>query len=810
MNDSFEEQRDDEVDEGRRVRQRTDDTERSAAGDLLLVLKGVRENTEQFRTEDDVKFYLQDQSAIPDEMIIETTRAFIDEWSSRHSDTKVVEGGRRVAMTTFEWAMGCDHPTKRFNLWHRMHSSVAEESISTTPKLLNVIAKSLKYMMTRLYEELKRRRLIVATREEEELDEGVCEEHFVRLANIITSSYEICVAELRIHVNLPDADGGGWTLYDAVGIEERMNEMHAMFIDRDSNKLTPFQNLHAHLLKLLSNRGYRKSGEFLYQPVRVNNLQWTGAWKPAYDPPLPSTFSHFFTENISRQIDFHAYLDATASFKNREAVIRQLIDEDEPECPTLVFNRLFISFNNAIVHMLGAVFPFDRQDQWQQIADRKNAEWAEFSKQCARRLADVGVEVDPFNLMARVMEETGEPLCIYPPTPDDATTKFIDEAIPEEYFDMRFDGSNFALGGAAGGAGDGAAGGEGDGACEYDPASPWDSPIFAYLDELRTPDFDRVQSTQRFDRATRFWDLATMGRGFLPGKTLDNLHFFPFHQGRAGTGKSLKLQVLQSYLPMERVGILSSKEGEKTFWGMGMQDKWVLFWLEVQNKEPPVDRGTLQQLVGMELVNLPQKGGKAVEHNWRAPLFLAGNEYFGYEDSQGSLRRRTLTFLYEHKPSAREPNLENVIKAKRGPLLLKMLHSYHLMLMLFPGMDWERSLPSTSGGSKPIIGTTLAEFQQKAVEQLDPLQAFVNQKGMFEFGPEHCMSENKFVEDYNAYRRMRGRRQTMWTEAQYQIVFEAKDIQRGMGDLQDPATGVIKPTPCLFGIAPKEDVETVM
>ena len=769
------------------------------------MLKDVSEDSEHFHERRDIFQYVDDAVAFPDDLMVQASRKVLGEWSTFETETKTVlllggEHTQQMRMTVFEWAMGLDHPGKRFDLWRRMHSDRLEDSFSVVPRLLLKVFQKAKFTLACLYSTLISRKLLLSTREDEEVAEGIFAGHFVRTAEILDSCYSICLEELRVRVNLPD-ENGGWKRYEAASEDQKMIRPHLLTVVEDQD-LTPFQRVHAFLLNLLRLRGYRKSGELLYQPIFVDELR-TGAWEPAYAPPHPSNFATFYTENVTRQTNYKVYLDATSSFSIRREMIRQLEEEEEPECPTLVFSRRFISFRNAIVDVCGAVFPLRHPELWQGISDRKNAEYADFAQACAARLRARGVDVDHFSLLQRVMEDTGEDMRIRPPSGDDATIAYIPEDLPEELWDLRFDGSNFV-------------GSEAAEAAEVDPADPWDSPIFAYLDDLATPEFDEVQKTQHWDRATRFWDLSSMGRGFFPGKTMDNAHFFPMHQGRAGTGKSLKLQILQSYFPKERVGVLSSKGGEKTFWSTGMQHVFILFWLEVQNTgTPPIDRGTFQQMIGYELVNLPQKGEKSIMMGWRAPTYVSGNEYFNYQDSSGSLRRRTMTFLYDHKPSARDPLLEEKIREKRGPLLLKMLHSYALQLMLFPGMDWQARIPVAAGSTRervPIIGRQMDGFHTRAVEQLDPLQSFMNQDNMFQFAPDLKMAEADFISDYNAYRRERlGLERARWSQAHYQIAFENLDVTRGTSDMQDPATGAIRPTSCLLGIAPREaDGEPVL
>ena len=138
------------------------------------------------------------------------------------------------------------------------------------------------------------------------------------------------------------------------------------------------------------------------------------------------------------------------------------------------------------------------------------------------------------------------------------------------------------------------------------------------------------------------------------------------------------------------------------------------------------------------------------------------------------------------------------------PLLLKMLHSYHLQLMLFPGMDWQKKLPSADGARMvPIIGEQMMEFHCIAIEALDPLQGFVNQTpNVFRFGPDLMMPESAFVEEYNNFRRNRLQLpKTKWTQDHYQIVFDSLQIRRDTAEMQDPQTGSFKVMAVLVGLA---------
>ena len=342
-----------------------------------------------------------------------------------------------------------------------------------------------KYVMAMLHCEIKDR--LIKPEFEDDLDEAMgMEAQLVRVAEIIDASYELCLAELKIRVNSPDVYGE-LTQFNATGSIDRMTDMQIVSTTRKD--LSPLQNLHHYLLRLLALRGLRKVGETLYQPVFIDapgiscaattrtRQEFSQALGDlaAYHPSVgPSTFATFFTENVSRQANYEAYLDATSSFRNRSDMIKQLSQEEEPSVQPCMQPHVHLIQQRNRAHAR-AVFPFDRRDQWQEIADQKNAEWSEFAKRCSDRLCEAGVDVAPFDMTSRVVRETGEALCIRLPTTDDATIKFIDESVDEYLFDVRFDGSNFAIGGDAD-------------ETDYDPANVGLA-IFAYLDDIKTESF---------------------------------------------------------------------------------------------------------------------------------------------------------------------------------------------------------------------------------------------------------------------------------------------------------------------------------
>lgn len=767
-----------EVEEDRRVRQRT--SEEDVGGEVLTFLRNrVPTDSHNFPDDGGHQLVRLDMNGFANEALVDDARFFCKQWTNRH--VHIPWAGSK---STFEWAMGRDAPGKRFDMWHLITSDNVDDRIALTPRRLYAAMKREHYVLVSLVQALKDRDLCVNTRHEEDDGDCVWEQHLVRTAEVMVSAYELCTQELRVWCSSTDPDGTGLEVFTAVSDEDRFQQRHAIF--HDPKDMTPICRLHDALLRYLKQNQLRKCDGELFREIYSHDGHRTFAWRPAeFGVGKLATFDAFYTENISRFLNYDLY-EIGMMGDNRAKVIDQLQREDEPECPTLQRTRLFVSFRNCVMHVCGACFPYAARSTWDAIAAQRNAEIHDFARRSVERLAAVGVLAAPFSLAHCEMSDTGESMLIRPPTDDDAASHYIDEDVPEEYMNLPFAADDD----------------------EWTPADPWSSRLFAYMDDVYTPEFDSVQTTQDFERPTRFWDLVTLARSMLPGKTLESLHMYGMRQGRAGTGKSMQIQMLQHLMPPGKFAVLSNRAAEKTFWATGLQGVWVLAWLEAQSRgEPPIDKGTWQTMTANEMVNLPQKNRKAVMMRWLAALHVAGNEFPNWEDAQGSLRRRTLTFLYLNKVRQGDPEMEKRMRHRLGPLLIKMMHSYLLMLMLFPGMDWERELPLARGSAerRPIVGRQLREFQRRVSEELDPLQAFINVPDMFEFGRQFRMPEAAFVREYNAYREnMLGKGKVKWTEAHYMIVFESKEITRGSEEYTDPESGVTRPTPCLFGIALKD------
>ena len=140
-----------------------------------------------------------------------------------------------------------------------------------------------------------------------------------------------------------------------------------------------------------------------------------------------------------------------------------------------------------------------------------------------------------------------------------------------------------------------------------------------------------------------------------------------FRRGRAGRAKACRWNVLQSYmLPEGELAYSRRAKARKRFGRRGCS-VWALFWLEVTDKSPPIDRGTFQQMIAYELVNLPQKGTEAVRRMGRPDVRRRKRSIWlrGYSRLAAAPHHD----IPLRAPTQRRPNLENDIKKRRAPLL---------------------------------------------------------------------------------------------------------------------------------------------
>ena len=566
-------------------------------------------------------------------------------------------------------------------------------------------------------------------------DELILESDIIQVQNAIHTAMEVAskFVELRIR---QDRDR-----FQRIPADAMIDANTCLLLTDDER--TKYCQLHDFFLHALESMGFRKVEDKLFESITV---EWQGvlydsmAWKQSHHTPDIKTFVR---KNCGRHIDAKQYENIMHSTKYRKEIIEQLTEEEEPELPTLNRSRYFISFRNCIVHTLGAIFPYDDRENWDDIAQRANDAWVAAAAKAKQLLSEKGIYVPGIDLTTRVDVETQLNMRICAPDPLQATMKFIDEEFDPNWWpalDESWD--------------------------DVDVEKPTESSLFHFFTSIPTPHLDTIFDVQLFDDHTKFIAMATQAELLFPLKLLHDQERFTMYMGRGGCGKSIMINLISDILPENKMGFLSSN-GETTFWGHSLHNCWALAWLEAKRRTA-VNQGDFQSMISGETVNIPVKGKAPIIKKWNAPIVVAGNEMPDFEDTSESIYRRMMIFLFEKRPAVRQPLLARQIRQSLAPILAKMLRSFHLFVLLYGQLDWEALINGT-----PIIGKQLSDMRAKAKQQVDPLTSFINDGDKYTVDPNGIVLEKRFVDDYQDYRRnTRGEKPVKWGESAYMTTFE--------------------------------------
>lgn len=236
------------------------------------------------------------------------------------------------------------------------------------------------------------------------------------------------------------------------------------------------------------------------------------------------------------------------------------------------------------------------------------------------------------------------------------------------------------------------------------------------------------------------WMYIFLGRLLHELNRFDHWQIMPFLKGRAGTGKSAIGDIVQRFFEPEQVGILSSNI-ESTFGLSAIADKFIMLCLEVK-KEFRLNQGEFQSLVSGEMCSLAVKNKKAYQKKWTAPGLLCGNEWAGYQDTQGSIARRLAVVNFKFPISAADsnPNLTKEIVAEElAALIVKCNIAYRQQAYTKKGQDIWNILPD------------YFKYQRRILQvDTDPIWATIFDPSIFkiEAGDKSFVSLDEFMNEY--------------------------------------------------------------
>jgi hypothetical protein len=257
--------------------------------------------------------------------------------------------------------------------------------------------------------------------------------------------------------------------------------------------------------------------------------------------------------------------------------------------------------------------------------------------------------------------------------------------------------------------------------------------------DIPTPNVQRILDSQNFEPEVCRWFFASVGRMIFDIGDLDGWQYFPFCKGTAGSGKSTLLRLASKFYSNVDAATLMS-EGQKTFSTEHLQDKFVFFCYDVDDKMN-FSLTRWNQIVSGESISIERKFKTAIEVVWKAAGAFAGNSYPPWVDQAGNVSRRMLIFMFEKMVRHTDPTLFEKCLKEMPAFMKKCVSCYMQLLERFANNGiWDR------GVLPDYFHRTRREMQA----QTNPLQAFLQSEKCI-FGQDEHLSWSDFNAAFKAF-----------------------------------------------------------
>jgi len=236
------------------------------------------------------------------------------------------------------------------------------------------------------------------------------------------------------------------------------------------------------------------------------------------------------------------------------------------------------------------------------------------------------------------------------------------------------DGSGASDLGDGDGDGDGEGDGDGDGdgagaeaACKKRKRRVFDNSF--YVNEISTPDVDKVFDDQSFTKESRTCVFIMLGRLLYPIGKKDGWQKLLFFLGRAGTGKSTMAKLIAYAFQKHEVGVFGNHIEPRFGWHP-LCDKKLAICFEVKSGLEQM-QADLQTAISGEEMSIGIKHKQAKTITWTVPIVMCGNEQ-AWKDSENAMRRRLFVAAFNNSIKSMDYGLFDRMKQDFGAFLRKI------------------------------------------------------------------------------------------------------------------------------------------
>jgi hypothetical protein len=469
-----------------------------------------------------------------------------------------------------------------------------------------------------------------------------------------------------------------------------------------SSKFTPYHELLLYILRELRKANLRRSHDnklvmrpLLTKPmVNPSNGELqrfnTCSWVPlTTDKGSPMGFSDFVASRIDKRIKMDMWKAATHGH-NLEKLAKYLEICEEEELPTLNSGRSHISFSNGVLELATCTlhaYPI------------KNA-----SSIMSMNYIDLDC---PAHISLGTFNDLGEEFNPATYKRDPSTGKKFKKSAEER-------------------------------AARISAQEKLDWELLAFeLEKIPTPTLDSLFNMQldssgcsywkgvpaeeyqnKFDEI-KFWHLALLGRLLYEVGDRENWQVIQFLKGKAGSGKSTLCKLVGWFFRHEDVGYLGNqmRGGGKSVGGLADVYKSKVWLVTEVDTNFGLERTTFQSIVCGENVLIDQLYGKTLNWTWKSHGMLAGNKFFGYRDTSGSITRRVLVTDFDRTipEAAKDPEMEKKLKLELPQIIYKCSLCYLYLTELYKGCDiWS------------IVPDYFSWTKEKLTAHIDPMGSFIS------------------------------------------------------------------------------------